>query len=92
MTNFFRLCDLPVADRDSRLPQASARRNRGDAAKEPFAAALRLLAGSFIALYEGSPEMTALLRRARAGFCVTRFWRSIFRNAAPVKQEREKPS
>lgn len=60
MTNFF---DFAI----SQLPAATADR-RGPAPceieamlqKEPFAAALRLLAGSFITLYEGSPGMTAL--------------------------------
>ena len=60
MTNFF---DFAI----SRLPAVVAD-GRGPAPceieamlqKEPFAAALRLLSGSFIALYEGSPEMTAL--------------------------------
>ncbi|WCK04782.1 hypothetical protein [Agrobacterium tumefaciens] len=60
MTNFF---DFAI----SQLPAATADR-RGPAPddidamlrKDPFAAALRLLAGSFISLYEGPPEMTAL--------------------------------
>lgn len=60
MTSFFdfAISQLPAATADRRGPapddiDAMLRR-------DSFAAALRLLAGSFIALYEGSPEMTTL--------------------------------
>ncbi|MCZ7934086.1 hypothetical protein O9X90_17365 [Agrobacterium leguminum] len=60
MTNFFdfAISRLPTATADCRRPAPGE--IEAMLQKEPFAAALRLLAGSFIALYEGSPEMTAL--------------------------------
>ena len=60
MTNFFdfAISRLPTATADCRRPAPGE--IEAVLQKEPFAAALRLLAGSFIALYEGSPEMTAL--------------------------------
>lgn len=60
MTNFFdfAISQLPTATANRRMPAP----DEIDAmiCKDSFAAALRLLAGSFISLYEGSPEMTAL--------------------------------
>lgn len=60
MTNFFdfAISRLPAATADGRAPAPGEIETMIQ--KDSFAAALRLLAGSFIALYEGSPEMTAL--------------------------------
>ncbi|MFF2321439.1 hypothetical protein ACFVTJ_10345 [Agrobacterium sp. NPDC058088] len=66
MTNFFdfAISQLPAATADRRVPAP----DEIDAmiCKDSFAAVLRLLAGSFISLYEGSPEMTALFATRRS--------------------------
>lgn len=77
MTNFFDFAISGLPDASAvgrRLPPSEIDRLLQTGA---FAAALRLLAGSFIALYEGSPDITALF--------ATRCWRSIFKSARPER-------
>ncbi|PYG57874.1 hypothetical protein [Rhizobium sp. UGM030330-04] len=91
MTNFF---DFAI----SRLPDAATRCSRpplGEidalAQKASFAAALRLLAGSFISLYEGSPEMTALFATRQSRLLCHALVALYFQKRGTCDAETEEP-